>query len=85
MFVFVVQFIPFSHKTSDFSVYPRLSVLYFCCFVWDELIYGSLQGLECLNLTVSFCQTQIYVSLALPNQPFCRWRFFLGSAYFLMA
>ena len=27
MFVFVVQFIPFSHKSSDFSLYPRLSVL----------------------------------------------------------
>ena len=32
MFVFVVQFIPFSHKKSDFSVYPRLSVLYFLLF-----------------------------------------------------
>ena len=44
MFVFVVSCsIPFPHKTSDFSVYPGLSVLYFCCFVWDELIYGSFQ------------------------------------------
>ena len=41
-------------------------------------------GVEKLNLTVNFCQTQKYVSLALPSQPFCRGGFFLGSAYFLM-
>ena len=37
------EVIPFSHKSSDFSVNQMLSVLYFGCFVWDGLIYGSFQ------------------------------------------
>ena len=41
MFILVIKFIPFFHKSSDFDVIPRLHILNFGCFVWDELVNGS--------------------------------------------
>ena len=41
MFIFVILFIPFSHKSSDFDVNPRLPILNLGCFVLDELVKGS--------------------------------------------
>ena len=43
MFVFVIWFIPYSHKSSDFGVNPRFSVFKFGFFVRDELDNGSFQ------------------------------------------
>ena len=43
MSVFKDEVIPFSHKSSDISVNQVLPVLYFGCYVWDGLIYGSFQ------------------------------------------
>ena len=41
MFIFVIKFISFSHKSSDFDVNQRLSILNLGCFVRDELVNGS--------------------------------------------
>ena len=41
MFIFVIMFIPLSHKSSVFDINPRLPILNFGCFVMDELVTGS--------------------------------------------